>query len=40
MFSLVMMAITASNYNDWCDQYKEKQKLLRDDTDYRPVDDW
>lgn len=40
VFSLVMMAITAINYNDWCYQYKEKQKLLRDDTDYRPVDDW
>ena len=40
MFSLLMMAITASNYNDWCYQYNEKQKLLRDDTDYRPADDW
>lgn len=40
IFSLLMMAITAVNYNDWCDQYKEKQKLLRDDTDYRPADDW
>ena len=40
MFSLLMMAITASNYNDWCYQYREKQKLLRDDTDYRPADDW
>ena len=35
-----MMAITASNYNDWCYQYREKQKLLKDDTDYRPADDW
>jgi hypothetical protein len=40
IFSLLMMAITASNYNDWCYQYNEKQKLLRDDTDYRPADDW
>lgn len=39
-FSFVMMTITASNYNDWCWDYKEKQKLLRDDTDYRPADDW
>lgn len=39
-FSFVMMAITASNYNDWSWEYREKQKLLRDDTDYRPADDW
>ena len=39
-FSFIMMAITASNYNDWSWDYKEKQKLLRDDTDYRPADDW
>lgn len=40
IFSLLMMAITADNYNDWCYQYREKQKLLRDDTEYRPADDW
>lgn len=40
VFSFVMMAITASNYDDWCQQYKEKQRLLKDDTDYRPADDW
>lgn len=40
VFSFVMMAITASNYDDWCQQYKEKQKLLKDDIDYRPADDW
>lgn len=38
--SMVIGGVLCSNYSDWCYQYKEKQKLLRDDTDYRPADDW
>jgi len=38
--SIIIGAVIFSNYSDWCYQYREKQKLLINDTDYRPADDW
>ena len=38
--ALIMMAVTASHCEEWAEQYERKQKLLENDTDYRPVDDW
>lgn len=38
--SIIIGVVIFSNYSDWCYQYREKQKLLKDDTDYRPADDW